>query len=157
MFGRAPGPGRRGRAVRLAVKLAVLCVIFAAGAVAGALWGINYTFSQLHYQAEHMSELPDTVVPRLSDRLSLNPEQRTVFDQIFRKYHAQIAASEGENAVKVHQYFYEMGKEILAILDEKQAAEFREFHRKICTVFLPPIPQGFKVNGEPVRHPCEDL
>ena len=99
-----------------------------------------------------MAELPDTVVPRPAEQLHLPEEQTPAFDAIFRRHHAMIAETESENAVKVHQSFYEMGKEILELLNEEQAAEFRETHRKICTVFLPPIPLG-----EEGQHHCPEL
>jgi hypothetical protein len=92
-------------------------------------------------------------VPRLADQLGLTEEQLPEFDTAFRKYHAKITEAETKNAVAVHQYFYEMGKEILPLLDADQATAFRETHRKICTVFLPPIPRG----GDVGQHHCPTL
>lgn len=144
-------------ALRVLFKVAVMVVIFAAGGVSGFLYGINFSFREMRYHAEHMDELPDNAIPRMAKDLSLTPTQIPEFDRIFRKYHVEIANVEGENAVKVHELFYEMGKEILPLLDEKQAAEFRELHRKICTVFLPPIPKYNAPDGKVPHHPCADL
>lgn len=156
MFGCCKSTSRR-PALRLAAKLIVMLVIFAAGGVSGFLYGINFSFREMRYHAEHMDELPDNAIPRMAKDLSLTAEQLPEFDRIFRKYHGEIARTEGENAVKVHEYFYEMGKEILPLLNEKQAAEFRELHRKICTVFLPAIPKYLSTEGKAPHHPCEDL
>jgi len=144
-------------ALRLLFKLAVLVLIFSAGGVSGFLYGINFSFREMRFHAEHMDELPDHAIPRMAEDLALTPEQLPEFERIFRKYHTDIATAEGQNAVKVHELFYEMGKEILPLLNETQAAEFRELHRKICTVFLPPIPMYLKVDGKSPHHPCEDL
>lgn len=156
MFGCCKMPARR-PALRLLLKLSVLALIFGAGGVSGFLYGINFSFREMRHHAEHMDELPDNAIPRVAKDLNLSPEQFPEFERIFRKYHADIATVEGENAVKVHELFYAMGKEILPLLDENQAAEFRELHRKICTVFLPPIPMYLKVDGKSPHHPCEDL
>lgn len=144
-------------ALRLLLKLSVLALIFGAGGVSGFLYGINFSFREMRHHAEHMDELPDNAIPRVAKELNLSPEQLPDFDRIFRKYHTDIATVEGQNAVKVHEIFYAMGKEILPLLDEAQASTFRELHRKICTVFLPPIPMYLKVDGETPQHPCEDL
>lgn len=156
MFGCCKMPARRS-VLRLLLTLSVLLLIFGAGGVSGFLYGINFSFSEMRHHAEHMDELPDNAIPRVAKTLKLTPEQLPEFDRIFRKYHSEIATAEGHNAVKVHELFYAMGKEILPLLDEVQAAEFRELHRKICTVFLPPIPLYLKVDGQVPHHPCEDL
>lgn len=156
MFKRPRDPNRPPASLRrMLFKLLLMAAIFLAGGVSGALYGINFSFSQMRYHAEHPEELPDNAIPQLADRLSLSPAQLPEFDRIFRKYHTEIAGAEGENAIKVHQIFYEMGTEILPLLDEAQAAEFREIHRKICTVFLPPLPKN--TASAPLHHPCEDL
>ena len=148
---------RRRPWVRLLCKLLIMLVIFLAGAVSGALYGIDFSFRQMRYHAEHMDELPDNAIPRLAKDLALAPEQLQNFDRIFRKYHVDIARVEGENAVRVHQLFYEMGREILPLLDETQRAKFLEIHRKICSVFLPPLPKYGSDGGTAPEHPCEDL
>lgn len=158
MFGCCKTPARPCHpALRLLLKLAVMLVIFCAGGVSGFLYGIDFSFREMRHHAEHMDELPDNAIPRMAEDLSLSAEQLPEFARIFRKYHVDIAKVEGENAVKVHELFYEMGKEILPLLDEAQAAEFRELHRKICTVFLPPIPKYLSADGKAPHHPCEDL
>jgi len=125
---------------RLIVKLLLFLLIFGAGGITGMFYGLNLAFSKMREHATHMGELPDHVVPRLASKLSLTEEQLPPFDAIFREHHAEITRLAAENAVEVHRHFYEMGKGLLALLDEKQAADFRETHRKICTLFLPPIP-----------------
>jgi hypothetical protein len=156
MFGCCKMPARR-PALRLLLKLTVLALIFGAGGVSGFLYGINFSFREMRHHAEHMDKLPDYAIPRMAEDLALTPDQLPEFDRIFRKYHTDISTAEAENAVKVHELFYAMGKEILPLLNETQAAEFRELHRKICTVFLPPIPMYLKVDGKSPHHPCEDL
>lgn len=156
MFKRLRDPNRPPTSIRrVLLKLLLMALIFLAGGVSGALYGVNFSFSQMRYHAEHPEELPDNAIPRLADKLSLSPAQLPEFDRIFRKFHAEIAGAEGENAIRVHQIFYEMGKEILPLLDETHATEFREIHRKICTVFLPPLPKN--PADLPLHHPCEDL
>ncbi len=143
----------RGPFMRLMVKLTVMLLIFGAGGVTGMFYGLNLAFSKMREHGVHMAELPDTVIPRLADQLELTDEQLPKFDEVFRRHHAEITRTVGGNAVRVHQLFYEMGKEIIALLDEEQAAEFREIHRKLCSVFLPPIPLGTE-GGE---HHCPEL
>ena len=144
----SPGPF-----VRLMVKLIVMLLIFGAGGVTGMFYGLNLAFSKMREHAVHMAELPDTIIPRLADQLELTADQLPEFDAIFRQKHAEITKTVGANAVRVHELFYEMGKEIVALLDKKQAAKFREIHRKLCSVFLPPIPLGTKG----AEHHCSDL
>jgi len=135
------------------VKLTVMLLIFGAGGVTGMFYGLNLAFSKMREHGVHMAELPDTVIPRLAEQLELTEEQLPKFDAVFRRHHAEITQTVGTNAVRVHQLFYEMGKEIIALLDAEQAAKFREIHRKLCAVFLPPIPLGTE-GGE---HPCPEL
>lgn len=139
--------------MRLVVKLMLFVVIFGAGGITGMFYGINLAFSKMREHATHMAELPDNVIPRLASQLSLTEEQLPEFDAIFRKHHVEITRLEADSAVAVHQEFYALGKELLALLDEKQTAEFKETHRKICTVFLPPIPLG----TEGAAHRCPEL
>lgn len=158
MFGRPRDPAaRRHPWLRLLCKFLIMLVIFLAGGISGALYGIDFSFRQMRDHAEHMDELPDNVIPRLAEDLALTPTQLEGFDRVFRNYHSDIARVEGENAIKVHQLFYDMGKEILPLLDETQAAQFREVHRKICTVFLPPLPKYVSSGDAPPVHPCEGL
>ena len=143
----------RGPFMRLVVKLMLFVLIFGAGGITGMFYGLNLAFSKMREHATHMAELPDNVMPRLTSQLTLTDEQLPKFDAVFRRHHAEITRLEADNAVKVHQEFYDMGKELLALLDEKQAVEFREILRKICTVFLPPIPLG----TEGAVHHCPEL
>lgn len=154
---RSPLPRPRRGPLRIALRVLLMLVIFLAGAVSGALYGIDFSFRQMRDHAEHMDELPDHVVPRLANDLALTPDQRDAFDRIFRKHHDAIAKAEGENAIRVHQIFYEMGREILPLLNETQQAQFREVHRKICSVFLPPLPKYKTGDGASPAHPCEGL
>ena len=144
---------RRGPFMRLVVKLTVMLVIFGAGGVTGMFYGLNLAFSKMKDHGRHMAELPDHVVPRLADRIDLREEQVPEFDEVFRRHHALITESEGANAVRVHKAFFEMGKEVLPLLDEAQATKFREEHRKICSVFLPTIPLSL----ESSEHHCSEL
>jgi hypothetical protein len=139
--------------MRTMVKLTIMLVIFGAGGVTGMFYGINLAFSKMKEHARHMGELPDIVVPRLAGRIDLREEQIPEFDQIFRRHHALITESEGSNAVRVHKAFFEMGKEVLPLLDDAQATKFREEHRKICSVFLPTIPLELEEN----EHHCSEL
>jgi hypothetical protein len=158
MFGCCKTFGRPCHPVlRLLFKVLIMLVILCAGGVSGFLYGIDFSFREMRHHAEHMDELPNNAIPRMAKDLSLTPDQLPEFERIFRKYHVDIARVEGENAVKVHELFFEMGKEILPLLNTAQATEFRELHRKICTVFLPPIPQYLIVESKAPHHPCEDL
>ena len=148
---------RRGPFMRVLVKLLLLLLVFSAGGITGGFYGLNLAFSKMREHATHIAELPDHAVPRLAEQLSLTDEQLPLFDAAFRRHHSLIVEVEGQNAVAVHQHFYEMGKEILALLDETQAAEFRETHRKICSVFLPPFPINFTVDGKAPVHHCLEL
>lgn len=159
MFGRhrESDRPRRGPLMRVVVKLLLLLLVFGAGGITGGFYGLNLAFNKMREHATHIAELPDHVVPRLADQLSLTEEQLPLFDAAFRLHHAKIVEIEGQNAVDVHQHFYEMGKEILGLLDEEQATEFRETHRKICSVFLPPFPFNFTVDGKAPVHHCLEL
>lgn len=156
MFGRRQHDDRRPRSpfTRVVIKLLLFTLVFGAGGITGMFYGLHLAFSKMREHATHMAELPDHVVPRLAEQLELTDEQLPKFDAIFRLHHARITKVESENAVNVHQSFYDMGKEILALLDEEQSAEFRETHRKICTVFLPPIPLGADGANQ---HRCPEL
>ena len=143
----------RGPFMRWTVKLLIFVIIFGAGSVSGMFYGIYLTFNKMQDHAKHMAELPDHVVPRLAEQFDLSDDQLTQFDTVFRKYHGQITEVETENAVQVHDLFYEMGKEIIPLLNEEQVAEFRETHRKICTVFLPVIP----LEADEGVHHCPEL
>lgn len=147
---------RRRPWIRRLIKAAVLLFIFGAGAVSGMLYGIHFSFQKMDEHAENMNELPDNAIPRLAEEFALTPEQLPEFDRIFRKHYSEIARAQGENAIKAHQHWAEMGKEMLPLLNETQAAAFRETHRKICTVFLPHLPRT-QADGAPTAHPCEEV
>ena len=87
-------------ALRLLFKLAVLVLIFSAGGVSGFLYGINFSFREMRFHAEHMDELPDHAIPRMAEDLALTPEQLPEFERIFRKYHTDIATAEGQAAAR---------------------------------------------------------
>ncbi len=155
MFGKHRHGEKRVRSpfMRLTIKLTLMLVIFSAGGVTGTLYGLNLAFSKMREHAEHINELPDTVIPKLADDLALKGDQLAAFDEAFRRHHAVIAQLESENSVAVHQEFYELGKEIMPILNAEQAAEFKETLRKVCTVFLPPLANA---SDESIHH-CPEL
>lgn len=148
---------RRGPFTRLVLKFLLLAVIFIAGGVCGWLYGVRFVVDTLIEQQRNMAEVPDRVIPRLEDDLSLTGEQAPEFERIFRDYHARMTKVEAKRVLEVHQLWYEMGKEILPLLDEEQATEYREIHRHICTVILGPIPQGTGEGGSTPKDPCAGL
>lgn len=141
---------------RIVFKIAVMLVIFLAGGVSGWLSGVRFAISTVNEQKTNMRDVPDRALPRLQRDLSLTPEQLPEFERIFRKYHAQMTEVEADRAMQVHQYFYEMGRDILPLLDEEQKVKFRELHHRICAFILGPIP---RLAGESVapHDPCSDL
>lgn len=148
---------RRRPVLRFVVKVFVLAVIFLAGGVSGWLYGVRFAVDSILEQKRNMAEIPDRVLPRLEDDLALTQDQVPDFNRIFREYHAQMTRVEAKRALEVHTLFYHMGKEILPLLDEEQATEFRDIHRRICTVALGPIPAGVGEDGSTPEDPCEDL
>lgn len=148
---------RRGRFTRVLLKFLLLAVIFIAGGVCGWLYGVRFVVDTLIEQQRNMAEVPDRVIPELEDKLRLTEEQFPEFDRIFREYHAQMTKVEAKRVLEVHELWYEMGKEILPLLDDEQATKFRDIHDRICSFILGPIPEGMGEGGSTPEDPCKDL
>jgi len=150
------GTGGR-RLLRLTVKLLLFAVVFVAGGVSGWLYGVRFAVTSINEQKANMADIPDRAIPRLAKDLSLTPEQLPEFERIFRGYHAKMTQVEAKRALEVHQYFYEMGRDILPLLNDAQKKEFRAIHHRICAFILGPIPREAGRNGSKPHDPCDDL
>lgn len=152
----APARHRKHRMGRILFKVAVMAVIFLAGGVSGWLYGVRFAVTTAVEQKANMRDIPDRAIPHLAKDLSLTAEQLPEFERIFRKYHEEMTRVEADRAGQVHEYFYEMGRDILPLLNPDQQAEFRKIHHKICAYILGPIPQ---LSGQTERphDPCDDL
>jgi hypothetical protein len=150
-------PPAQHRIRRVLFTLLLMAVIFLAGGVSGWLYGVRFAVSTAIEQKANMRDVPDRAIPRLVRDLALTPEQLPEFERIFRKYHAEMTRVEADRALQVHQYFYEMGRDILPLLTPEQQTKFREVHHRICAFILGPIPRLDGTDESSSHDPCDDL
>jgi len=116
-------------------------IIFLCGVVTGVALGIIGIHAFMEYRFKH----PEVAYMRLADSaggdLNLTPDQRKKVDEILHKKAAEFRVFlTTELRARSDAHFDSLREEVAAVLDERQAAQWRRNFDEVRARSLPPFP-----------------
>ncbi len=128
-------------------------VIFGSGVLVGAGAAVLTIHAVVTHRFQHPEDAFVKIVERIDRDLHLTPEQRKKVEDVISKKQREFFALISEGQPKMEAHLQSVRNEVAAVLDEKQAAMWKEqfdtMHSSLMPPFLPP-PDHF---GSPPPEP----
>ncbi|MBX7254732.1 MAG: hypothetical protein K1Y02_00125 [Candidatus Hydrogenedentes bacterium] len=124
---------------RRAVSLLLGFVIFASGVLVGAGGAVLSIHAMVTYRFKHPENAYARVVDRIDSDVHLTPEQRAKVEEIIEKKRQEFMQLISEGQPKMEAHWQSVRNEIAAVLDEKQAAVWKEKFDSMHSRLMPPF------------------